>query len=109
MHILYIGNSSMACVHVAIHAVVGWYSCYRAYVRSYTCIEFFYLHSKANSLPYSRTTCLKMAALSTVKLSKYAEQLSVSDKRIYLEKIEEIGDPYSYESSNLQVDLFGHS
>ena len=44
-------------------------------------------------------------ALSTVKLSKYAEQLSVSDKRRYLEKIEEIGDPYSYESSNLQVDL----
>ena len=46
-----------------------------------------------------------MAALSTVKLSKYAEQLSVSDKRRYLKKIEEIGDPYSYESSNLQVDL----
>ena len=46
-----------------------------------------------------------MVALSTVKLTKYAEQLSVSDKRRYLEKIEEIGDPYSYESSNLQVDL----
>ena len=32
------------------------------------------------------------------KLSKYAEQLSVSDKtdkRRYLEKIKEIGDPYS--------------
>ena len=25
MHILHIGNSSMACVHVAMHAVVGWY------------------------------------------------------------------------------------
>ena len=46
-----------------------------------------------------------MAALLSVKLSKYAEQLSVSDKRRYLEKIEEIGDPYLYESSNLQADL----
>ena len=46
-----------------------------------------------------------MAGRLTQKLSKYAEQLSVSDKRRYLEKIEEIGDPYSYESRLLQADF----
>ena len=46
-----------------------------------------------------------MAARLTQKLSKYAEQLSVSDKRRYLEKIEEIGDPYSYEPRILQADF----
>ena len=40
-----------------------------------------------------------MAALLKVKLSKYAEQLSVSDKRRYLEKIEELGDEDHFEET----------
>ena len=46
-----------------------------------------------------------MATTLTPKLSKYAEELIISDKRIYLEKIEGTGDPYLYESHTLQADF----
>ena len=46
-----------------------------------------------------------MATSLMPKLSKYAEQLAISDKRRYLKKIEDIGDPYFYESCTLQANL----
>ena len=39
------------------------------------------------------------------KLSKYAEQLSISDKRRYLEKVQDIGDLFIYELSTLKADF----
>ena len=68
-------------------------------------IELFHLHSNANELPYSQTTYWKMATTLTPKLSKYAEELTISDKRRYLENIEGGGDPYLYESHTLQADF----
>ena len=68
-------------------------------------VEFFHLHSNENNPPYSRTTCLEIATSLMPKLSKYAGQLAISDKRRYLKKIEDISDPYFYESRTLQVDL----
>ena len=47
----------------------------------------------------------KMATSLAPKLSKYAEQLSISDKRRYLEKVQDIGDPYIYELCTLQADF----
>ena len=46
-----------------------------------------------------------MATNLAVKLSKHAEELSISDKRRYLEKIEGIGEPYLYKSYTLQADF----
>ena len=41
----------------------------------------------------------------TPKLSKYAEELAISDKSRYLENTEGAGDPYLYESHTLQADF----
>ena len=68
-------------------------------------IELFHLHSNANDPPHSRTTYSKMATTLTPKLSKYAEELTISDKRRCLEKVEGTGDPYLYESHTLQADF----
>ena len=46
-----------------------------------------------------------MATSIAPKLSKYAEQLSVFDKRRCLEKVQDIGDPYIYELSTLKADF----
>jgi len=46
-----------------------------------------------------------METSTTPRLSKYAKLLVVSDKRRYLEKIEDIGDPYCHESTSLKADI----
>ena len=46
-----------------------------------------------------------MATSVAVKLSEYAEGLVVSNKRRYLEKTRDIGDPYCFESSSLKADV----
>ena len=51
--------------------------------------------------------CVKMATESSnksVQYSKYSENLSISDKRRYLEKTEDIGDPYAYPLGVLNQD-----
>ena len=44
-----------------------------------------------------------MATSLIPKLSKYAGELTISDKRRYLKKIEDIVDPYFYESCEYRL------
>ena len=45
-----------------------------------------------------------MASGSSGESVQYTESLSISDKRRYLEKTKEIGDPYGYPVSALSQD-----
>jgi len=46
-----------------------------------------------------------MAMGSSLKLSEYAEGLLVSNRRRYLEKIKDIGEPFCYEYRLLEADV----
>ena len=46
-----------------------------------------------------------MAERSNVLLSEFTSNLSVSNKRRYLEKVRGVGDPYLIPTNELQIDV----